>query len=65
MTSRDEFLTPRHDCRGDGPAGRLTGRARADRLAKIREMIADGSYDTAERLEAAVEGFLSAVGERP
>ncbi|HEX6986318.1 MAG TPA: hypothetical protein VF170_13130 [Planctomycetaceae bacterium] len=37
---------------------------RARRLAEIRAMIADGTYETTERLEAAVGRFLSAVDER-
>lgn len=37
---------------------------RAERLAGIRAMIDDGSYETTERLEAAVSRLLSAVGNR-
>ena len=34
------------------------GEIRIDRVAEIRRQIADGSYDTPERLEAALDKFL-------
>jgi anti-sigma28 factor (negative regulator of flagellin synthesis) len=46
---------------GHVPAGRLAGNARAARLAEIRAAIADGSYDTEERLEQALDRFLQRV----
>jgi len=36
---------------------------RADRLARLRAMIDDGSYETEERLEAAVSRLLSSIGD--
>ena len=36
---------------------------RARRLAEIREMIDGGTYETTERLEAALSRFLAAAGE--
>lgn len=44
------------------PAGRLTGSARAQRLAEIQAAIADGSYDSEERLEQALDRFLQVDG---
>ena len=53
-------------CRPDATASSddVTDSRRRERLAKIRAMIEDGTYETAERLEAAVSRFLSAVAER-
>ena len=34
------------------------GEIRIDRVAEIRRQIADGSYDTAEKLDAALDKFL-------
>ena len=34
------------------------GEIRIDRVAELRRQIADGSYDTAEKVEAALDKFL-------
>ena len=49
--------------RDDSDEARAANSARAERLARIRQMIDDGTYETTERLEGAVSRFLSAVGE--
>jgi hypothetical protein len=36
--------------------------SRALRIAEIRRQIADGTYDTPERLEAAVDAYLDGPG---
>lgn len=50
-----------------GKAGRAKAAApqpslRADRLARIKASIEDGSYDTPERLEAALDRMFSTLG---
>ncbi len=37
---------------------------RTERIAEIRRQIAEGTYDTPQRLEAAVEGFLDSDDAR-
>ena len=37
---------------------------RTERIAEIRRQIAEGTYDTPQRLEAAVEGFLASDDAR-
>ncbi|MCA9089088.1 MAG: hypothetical protein KDA90_10715 [Planctomycetaceae bacterium] len=43
------------------PAGRLTGSARARRLAQIQAQIASGAYDTEERFEKALDRLVESV----
>ena len=43
------------------PAGRLSGQARKDRLASIKEQIAAGTYDTDELLELALQRMIQTV----
>ncbi|MCA9080373.1 MAG: hypothetical protein KDA58_07430 [Planctomycetaceae bacterium] len=43
------------------PAGRLTGSARAERLARIRAEIADGTYDTKDRFEKALDRLCESL----
>lgn len=38
------------------------GEIRIDRVAEIRRQIADGSYDTADKLDAALDRFLDQLG---
>ncbi len=45
--------------------GDEAGSRRADTLAEIRAMIDDGSYITAERLDAAVSRLLDTIGDPP
>lgn len=35
---------------------------RADRVAALRAAIADGTYETADRLDAAIENLLDEIG---
>ncbi len=43
------------------PAGRLSGSARAERLAQIRTQIAAGTYDNEERFEKALDRLLERI----
>ncbi len=38
---------------------------RAERLAQIKEAIANGTYDTDEKLEAALSRMFDAIGDEP
>lgn len=39
-----------------------SGEIRVDRVAELRRQIADGSYDTPERLDAALDRLLDRLG---
>lgn len=43
-------------------AAKADGSIRADKVASLRQQIADGSYDTPERLDAAVDRLLDQIG---
>lgn len=43
------------------PAGRLSGTARAERLAQIRAQIAAGTYDNEDRFEKALDRLLQRI----
>ncbi|MEM8865659.1 MAG: flagellar biosynthesis anti-sigma factor FlgM [Planctomycetota bacterium] len=38
------------------------GQVRADRVAEIRAQIADGTYETADKLDAALDRLLDEIG---
>lgn len=42
-----------------------SGETREDRLRRVRREIEAGTYDTPERLEAAVEAFLASPDAEP
>ena len=46
----------------DGNAAVAGEGIRFDRVAEIRRQIADGSYDTPERMDAALDRFLDLLG---
>ena len=50
--------------RESAPMIEPSGESRDDRLQHLRREIALGTYDTSERLEAAVEAFLSSPDAR-
>ncbi len=52
-----------HSAAGEGSSLPEANPLRARRLAEIREMIDGGTYETTERLEAALSRFLAVVGE--
>jgi anti-sigma28 factor (negative regulator of flagellin synthesis) len=39
-----------------------SGEIRMDRVNQIRQQIADGTYETEEKLEAAIDRFLDLLG---
>ncbi len=45
---------------GDPVAG--SGEIRVDRVAEVRRQIADGSYETSEKLDAALDRLLDRMG---
>jgi negative regulator of flagellin synthesis FlgM len=47
---------------GEAAAQAAEGGVRADLVARVREQIAAGTYESAEKLDAAVERLLDAIG---